>query len=47
MLITDREFGIFKFVNIYFAREHETIPKPNYDVLTYHTYENWGDITGY
>jgi lipid II:glycine glycyltransferase (peptidoglycan interpeptide bridge formation enzyme) len=44
MLITERQFGIFKFVNVYFAEEPGTANIPDCDVITYHTYKNWGDI---
>jgi lipid II:glycine glycyltransferase (peptidoglycan interpeptide bridge formation enzyme) len=47
MLITERKFGIFKFVNIYFAEEPGTADVPDCDVITYHTYKNWGDIKGF
>jgi len=47
MLITDRKFGIFKFVNVYFAEEPGTGNIPDCEVATYNTYKNWGDINGY
>ena len=47
MLITERNFGIFKFVNIYFVEEPVIENLPCCDVVTYHTYKNWGDIQGY
>jgi len=47
MLITERKFGIFKFVNVYFAEEPGTADIPDCDIVTYHTYKNWGDIKGF
>jgi lipid II:glycine glycyltransferase (peptidoglycan interpeptide bridge formation enzyme) len=47
MLITERKYGIFNIVNIYFAEEPLLISIPNWDVVTYHTYKNWGNIKGY
>ena len=48
MLITERKFGIFfKFVNVYFAEEPGTPNIPDCDVVTYHTYKNWGNIKGF
>jgi len=47
MLITEREFGPFKFVNIYFAKDLSSAELPEYDVLTYHTYNNLGEVEGY
>jgi lipid II:glycine glycyltransferase (peptidoglycan interpeptide bridge formation enzyme) len=47
MLITERKFGIFKFVNIYFVEELVNVNTLDYDVITNHSYENWGDIKGY
>jgi len=47
MLITERKFGIFKFVNVYFAEELGTANIPDCDVVTYHTSTNWGDIKGF
>ena len=47
MLITERKFGIFTFVNVYFAEEPGTPNIPDCDVVTYHTYKNWGNIKGF
>jgi hypothetical protein len=47
MLITERKFGIFNFVNIYFADKHFFIPFKDYGVVTYHSYKDWGNIKGY
>jgi lipid II:glycine glycyltransferase (peptidoglycan interpeptide bridge formation enzyme) len=47
MLITERKFGVFTFVNVYFAEEPGTAEIPDCDVVTYHTYKNWGDIKGF
>jgi lipid II:glycine glycyltransferase (peptidoglycan interpeptide bridge formation enzyme) len=44
MLITQRKFGIFKIVNVYFPEEPGTADIPDFDVVTYYTYKNWGDI---
>jgi lipid II:glycine glycyltransferase (peptidoglycan interpeptide bridge formation enzyme) len=50
MLITERKFQIFNIANIYFFEEPvpiNPINLPNCDVLTYHTYENCGNIDGF
>jgi lipid II:glycine glycyltransferase (peptidoglycan interpeptide bridge formation enzyme) len=47
MLITERQFGIFKIVNVYFAEEPGTVNIPDCDVATYQTYKNWGEIKGF
>jgi hypothetical protein len=47
MLITERKFGIFNIVNIYFAREYMSENIPVSDVITFHTYKNWGKIPGF
>lgn len=47
MFITKRKIFIFNFANIYFADEPFSIAIPDCDVLTYHTYKNWGDIKKY
>jgi len=47
MLITERKFGIFTFVNVYFAEMPGTADIPDCDVVTYHTYTNWGEIKGF
>jgi lipid II:glycine glycyltransferase (peptidoglycan interpeptide bridge formation enzyme) len=47
MLITERKFGIFKFVNVFFAEEPVTVNIPDCDVVIYHTYKNWGDVEGF
>ena len=47
MLITERKFGIFKIVNIYFVEEHVKENIPDSDVIIYHTYKNWGMIPGF
>jgi hypothetical protein len=46
MLITERKVSIFNLLNIYFA-DHPLTTIPYYDILTYHTYKNWGEIKGY
>jgi lipid II:glycine glycyltransferase (peptidoglycan interpeptide bridge formation enzyme) len=46
MFITERRFAFFKFVNVYFTGKPGTAVVPDYDVITYHTYENWGEIEG-
>jgi lipid II:glycine glycyltransferase (peptidoglycan interpeptide bridge formation enzyme) len=45
MLVTEREFGIFKIKHLFFAEEPVNVSKC--DVITYHTYKDWGDINGY
>jgi hypothetical protein len=45
MLITERKFGIFSIANIYFA--DDTTTHLDFDVVTYHTYKNWGEIKGF
>jgi hypothetical protein len=45
MLITEREFGVFKIKHIFFAEE--LIDVTDCDVVTYHTYKDWGDINDY
>jgi len=47
MLITEKKFGIFKFVNVYFSEEPGTADIPDCDVIINHTYKNWGDIEGF
>jgi len=47
MLITERKFGIYKIVNVYFAENLETADIPDYDIVTYHTFKNWGNIKGF
>jgi hypothetical protein len=47
MLITERKFYLIKTVNIYFVDTPVQESIPGYHVLTYHTYENWGDIPEY
>jgi lipid II:glycine glycyltransferase (peptidoglycan interpeptide bridge formation enzyme) len=47
MLITERNFSIFKILNIYFLDEPMTEKVPDCDVVTYHTYKNWGEINGF
>ena len=47
MLITLRKFGIFTFVNVYFSEEPGTAVVPDCEVVTYHTYKNWGEIKGF
>jgi len=47
MLITERKFGIFIFVNVYFAEKPGTADIPDCSVVSYHTYKNWGDIKGF
>lgn len=47
MLITERKIGVFKIANIYFLEEPVTLNLQDCDMLTCHTYKNWGDIEGY
>jgi hypothetical protein len=47
MLITERKFSIFKIVNVYFSDELGTVNIPDCDVVTYHTFKNWGNIRGF
>ena len=47
MFITERKFGIFTFVNVYFAEEPGSADVPDGDVVIYHTYKNWGEINGF
>jgi hypothetical protein len=47
MLITEKDFGIFKIVNVYFIEELVNSGIPNSNVVTYHSYENWENIIGY
>ena len=47
MLITERKFGIFTFVNVYFEEEPDTAPIPDCDVEIYHTYKDFGNIKGF
>ena len=47
MLITERKFGIFTFVNVYFAEVPGTADIPYCDFVTYHTNKDWGDIKGF
>jgi hypothetical protein len=47
MLITERKFGIFKFLNLYFSEKPSNTDFLNYDVVTYHTSKNWGHINGF
>lgn len=47
MLITERKYSIFKILNVYFAEEPVTADIPDYDVVIYHTYKNWGIIKGF
>jgi lipid II:glycine glycyltransferase (peptidoglycan interpeptide bridge formation enzyme) len=47
MLITERKYGIFKSVNVFFAELPGTADIPDCDLVTYHTYKNWGDIKGF
>jgi len=47
MLITERQFSIFKILNVYFAEEPGTADIPDCDVVIYHTYKNWGIIKGF
>jgi len=47
MLITERKFGIYKILNIYFVEELMTVNIPDCDVVTYYTNKNWGEIKGY
>jgi hypothetical protein len=44
MLITEKKFGTLKIVNIFFAENSVSYTIPDCDVVTYHTYEDWGDI---
>jgi|WetSurMetagenome_2_1015567.scaffolds.fasta_scaffold123501_2 hypothetical protein len=46
MFITERKFGILKIVNVYFAEKPGTADISDYDVVTYHTFQNWGTIKG-
>jgi hypothetical protein len=47
MFITERIFFLFNIVNIYFVDEPLIMTSPDYDVIIYHTYKNWGEIEGY
>jgi lipid II:glycine glycyltransferase (peptidoglycan interpeptide bridge formation enzyme) len=47
MFITERKFGIFKFLNIYFSDEPSDSDFLNYDTVTYHTNKNWGSVKGF
>jgi hypothetical protein len=47
MLTTERKFGIFNIVKIYFADEPLIITLPDWDVVTYHTYKDWGEVNGF
>ena len=44
MLITERKLGIFGIKHLFFAEEPVNVP--DCDVVTYHTYKNWGEIDG-
>jgi hypothetical protein len=47
MLITERKFGVFTILYIYFANVPVTLTLPDFDVVTYHTYKDWGEIKGF
>jgi len=47
MLITERKFGIFKIVNIYFSEAPVIENIPDWDIVKYHTYTNWGEMKGF
>jgi len=47
MLITERKFGIYKIVNIFFAEKPVTYSLPDCDVIIYHTYKNWENVEGF
>ena len=47
MLITEKKFGIYKIVNIFFVEEPVMVNIPDCDVVIYHTYKNWGDVEGF
>lgn len=47
MLITERNFGIFNIVNIFFAEEPVTENIPVWDVIKFHTNKNWGEVNGF
>jgi len=47
MFITEKRFGIYKIVNIFFAEKPVPENLPDCDVIIYHTYKNWGEIEGF
>ena len=47
MLITERKFGIFKIVNVFFVDEPVSVDIPHWDVVTFHTNKNWEEINGF
>jgi hypothetical protein len=46
MLIVERKFCTTKIVNIFFPQAPVT-NLPDYDILTYFSYKNWGEIKGF
>jgi hypothetical protein len=47
MLITERKFGIFKILNIYFVNESFKNNFQDWDFVRYCTYKNLGEINGF
>ncbi len=47
MLITEKKYGRFKIVNIFFAEEPAPRSIPDCDVVIYHTYKDWGEVEGF
>ena len=44
MLITERKFGIYKILNVYFVEDPVSVDIPDWDVVTYHAYKKWDVI---
>jgi hypothetical protein len=47
MIVTEKNFGGFKIGNIFFVEEPVPANILDYDVVTYHTNNDWGEIKGF